>query len=100
MVRKAIKRWPKRWRGVNDAKKDRIVDLTMKAAEKAGTLVESDAADVALQAIAAVGSCARTIVMIEGQTQADEHREDQNDRLDTGKITENVVLRMEHDRGG
>ena len=41
-----------------------------------------------------IDSCVRTLAMLEGQQQADEHLAEKNARLDEGKATENFVQRQ------
>jgi hypothetical protein len=55
-------------------------------------LAQSPDPDVALDAAKTIGSIVRTAVAMEGQNQADEHMEAKEDRLDSGKVTENIGL--------
>ena len=91
MVRKAVGRWPKRWRGIDAAKKDRFVEGLMSAHDKAlSTMNETQNPELAMQATNLVLSAIRTAAVLEGQNQADDHLEDKNERLDSGKITERI----------
>ena len=66
-VRKAIARWPKRWRGVTDELKDAIVQDLKVARLEVDEIQEID------KRVAARVSIAKTVVAIESQTQADDH---------------------------
>jgi hypothetical protein len=55
-------------------------------------LAQSPDPDVALDAAKTIGSIVRTAVAMEGQNQADEHMEAKEERLDSGKVTENIGL--------
>ena len=74
----------KRWGGITDEKKQQYVQ----------------ALDVALRLALekrdqrGVNGCVKTLALLEGQNQADEHIEDKNKRLDEGKATENTVQRV------
>jgi isoleucyl-tRNA synthetase len=56
--------------------------------------IRSDVLKVLEEARAAktIGSIVRTAVAMEGQNQADEHMEAKEERLDSGKVTENIGL--------
>lgn len=89
MIHAAIKRWPKRWRGLSDDFKDTIVEgLAAAQAACRIALASADNPDAAVKASSAIANIARTAVMIEGQTQVDDWNQDKNDRLDSGKATE------------
>lgn len=74
----------KRWGGLDENAKDEAV-LAVRVAmgwglqNQNGKLVES---------------CVRTMAMLEGQNQTDDHLADKNARLDAGKATENAVQRV------
>lgn len=92
MVRQAIKSWPKRWRGLSDAKKDRFVEDIEIGSDIAREIAQnSEDPDLKLKAVMCLHSGARTVGMMEGQNQADEHLADKNARLDEGKATENIA---------
>lgn len=105
MVRNAIRRWPKRWRGHTPEKKERYAELNALAAEKAAQIMEADDPNLALAGVQAVNSCVRVAVAMESQEQADDihldaqeqedrrRREDQK-RLDEGKAS--AVVKQEH----
>jgi hypothetical protein len=94
-VHNFIKRRPKRWRGVTEAVKDRICETLEMAAIVAQKHMMNESPDVSLKAAAVAGSVGKTIQAIEGQNQADEHMEAKNERLDSGKATENIgILRV------
>lgn len=92
LVREAMKRWPKRWRGLTDAVKDELAASLRAANSVAITLAQSDDPQVALDAAKTITSVVRTAVAMEGQNQADEHLEAKEERLDAGKATENVGI--------
>lgn len=91
MVRKAAGRWPKRWRGIDAEKKERFVHGLVAAHDKAlETMTAAADPELAMQATALVLSAIKTAAVLEGQNQADDHLQDKNDRLDSGKATERV----------
>ncbi len=92
MTRMAMRRWPRRWRGLTDAVKDEMAASLRAANSVAIQLAQSPDPDVALDAAKTIGSIVRTAVAMEGQNQADEHMEAKEDRLDSGKVTENIGL--------
>lgn len=100
LIRQAVKRWPKRWRGLDDAKKDSFVAGLVEAHDTARDLMRNaidpkdqlDAANLVLSAV-------KTAAVIEGQNQADEHLEDKNARLDAGAVTERVETPVKFIRG-
>lgn len=88
-MRTAMTRWPKRWAGLTDEKKDFFAKILGDAAEKAGTALQS-AGDVDTQCkvIGEIASIVRTAVMMEAQNQSDEHKHEAYERVDSGKPTE------------
>ena len=92
MTRMAMRRWPRRWRGLTDAVKDEMAASLRAANSVAIQLAQSPDPDVALDAAKTIGSIVRTAVAMEGQNQADEHMEAKEERLDSGKVTENIGL--------
>lgn len=68
LIRQAIKHWPKRWRGITDERKARVVDEVFKAFDDAEEITDNPLARGQLR----IGA-AKTIAMIEGQNQCDEH---------------------------
>lgn len=79
-LREAIKRWPKRWRGLTDEFKAECVDGLREAMRVARH--EGDAN--------AIAGIVRTAAMIEGQNQADEHLLEKYERIDNGQATDKV----------
>lgn len=90
MIRQAKKNWPKRWKGIDDAKKAKWLnqletagDAAMKVLERPTRLVTDTSgqtaevldSEIALKAVNAVVSVVKTAAAIEGQNQADEHLE-------------------------
>jgi len=88
LIREAVKRWPKRWRGLTDSFKDSIVDDLVHAGEIARNMVEVDPA----AAVDRIVSIARTAIAMEGQVQADEHLDNKNQREDEGKGLQQVAV--------
>ena len=68
-IRTAIRRWPKRWRGVDDQFKDDIVK-GLKEAQADTTAIPDPEGRINARV-----SIARTVLLMEGQSQADEHLE-------------------------
>ena len=100
MVRKAAKRWPKRWSGIDDAKKTRFVEGLAAAHDKAmSTMQDSHDPELAMQAASLVLSAVKTAAVLEGQNQADDHMEEKNARIDEGKATERVEMPVKFIRG-
>ena len=95
-----MKRWPKRWRGLDDAKKEKFVEGLEEAHDTAREIMRGsvdskdrlDAAELVLSAI-------KTAAMIEAQNQADEHLEDKNARLDAGAVTDRVETPIKFIKG-
>jgi hypothetical protein len=95
MTRMAMRRWPRRWRGLTDAVKDELAESLRMANEAAQRLAANDNPEIALEGVKMIPSIVRTGVLMEAQCQADEHLADKNERLDSGKATENVgILRV------
>lgn len=87
LARQLMKNNPKRWQ-MSEADRERFTRNAMAAQDKA-----FDASD--LGAFAAVG---RLIVTMEGQNQADELDRKKDERLDSGKATENMRFIVEPPR--
>lgn len=92
MLHEAIRRWPKRWRGLTDEFKDELAASLRMANETAKELASKGDPETALEAIKMIPNIVRVGVAMEGQNQADEHLAEKNERIDTGKATENVGL--------
>jgi hypothetical protein len=92
LVREAMKRWPRRWRGLTEAVKEEMAASLRAANSVAIQLAQSPDPSVALDAAKTITSVVRTAVAMEAQVQADEHLEAKEDRLDSGKATENVGI--------
>jgi hypothetical protein len=92
LVRKAMRRWPKRWRGLTDEFKDELAGSLRLANEVAARGLTSDDPELALKAVAAVTGAVRTGIAMEAQVQADEHLAAKEERLDAGDPTENVQV--------
>ena len=92
LVREAIKRWPKRWAGVDVDLKADFIEGMKEAHKKAREILKAPDPELALKAVQAIGSILKTAVAMEGQVQADDHLADKNERLDGGKSTENVAI--------
>jgi hypothetical protein len=100
LVRSAMKRWPKRWRGLDDAKKDKFVQGLEEAHDTAreimhGSVDNKDRLDAAGLVLSAI----KTAAMIEAQNQSDEHLQDKNDRLDAGAVTDRVETPIKFIKG-
>ena len=100
LVRSAMKRWPKRWRGLDDAKKEKFVEGLEEAHDTAREIMRGsvDSKD-RLDAAGLVLSAIKTAAMIEAQNQADEHLEDKNARLDAGAVTDRVETPIKFIKG-
>lgn len=70
----------KRWHGVDDGLKERATRALGIAIEIA--VASQDARNIA--------GCVKTLAVLEGQNQADEHLEEKYARLDSGQATETV----------
>lgn len=100
LVRQVVKRWPKRWRGIDDAKKTKFVEGLAAAHDKAmSTMQDSHDPELAMQAASLVLSAVKTAAVLEGQNQADDHMEEKNARIDEGKATERVEMPVKFIRG-
>lgn len=67
LVRKAIREWSGRWRGVDDALKSAIVEDLKDARVDAASIQDVE------KRVNARVSIAKTVIAMEGQNQADEH---------------------------
>lgn len=94
MIRREMTRHPKRWRGITDEVKDTIVAITVKAAQASAGMIDSGDPHLIDSGVRGATSAARTLAMIEGQNQADEHLAEKNARLDAGLTTENVGMKL------
>lgn len=100
LVRQAMKRWPKRWRGLDDAKKDKFIAGLEEAHDTAREVMRSSVeVRDQLSAAGLVLSAVKTAAMIEAQHQADEHLDDKNARLDAGAVTDRVETPIKFIRG-
>lgn len=70
-IRRAIARWPKRWRGLTDDRKDRLLAQLNAAGEIAYQCLDDP--NQALDAAKTVASIAKTMAVMEGQEQKDQH---------------------------
>ena len=86
MIRTLATRYPKRWGGVSDEVKARVVGELVAALDEVPQVDKPEKrADIR-------ASVARTFAMIEAQNQADDHLAEKNARLDAGKPTEGVAV--------
>lgn len=79
-----VERKQQRWGGLDDSLRRQAVKAqayALKLATDKGNVREID-------------SCVRTLAMLEGQHQTDEHLEDKNKRLDDGKATESQAIQV------
>jgi hypothetical protein len=90
LIRSTITRRPRRWAGVTDQIKAEVVAGLGKALGAAVKHIENGV-DV-LDAAKVVASVGKTFEALEGQCQKDEHRAEDHDRLDKGKLTGAVKL--------
>ncbi len=93
LIRQAVKNWPKRWRGLTDDFKDKVIsglDIGLEVASRTAKTTESS--DFAIRAASAIASIGKTVAMMEKQMQDDEHLQDKNTRLDAGLATERVAV--------
>lgn len=81
-LRQALTWWPGRWSKMDQARRDRIVDELFRAVD------EVEAIDDPVVRVAARASLVKTAVMIEGQTQKDQHKA--IDKLAADKHQHNV----------
>jgi hypothetical protein len=92
LIRQTIKNRPKRWAGVTPEVKETILRLLSQGVVKAGDMLENSNIEIQSEGIKHINSAAKTLVMMEGQCQADEHLDEKHARLDAGLTTENVAL--------
>ena len=91
LVRSTIRNRPKRWRGLDDSLKDELLGGLREANRVARAHLTDP--DKSLEAAKVVGQLVKTGAVMEAQHQADEHLEDKNERLDSGKATENFGVK-------
>jgi len=89
MLNEALRRWPKRWRGLDDDTKTEFVVGLKEANQTARAHLQDP--DRGLDAAKAVAQIVGVATKIEAQIQADDHVEDKNRRLDEGKPTERLA---------
>jgi hypothetical protein len=78
LIRTAVsRRWP-----VKQELREKVVD----ALDRAMTVAQEQGD------VGAIVDVSKTLVVIEGQNQTDDHLADKNDRLDQGKLTERVAV--------
>lgn len=90
LIRSTIARRPRRWAGVTDQIKAEVVAGLGKALGAAVKHIENGVH--VLDAAKVVASVGKTFEALEGQCQKDEHRAEDHDRLDKGKLTGAVKL--------
>ncbi len=90
LVRTQLSRYPKRWAGITDDVKDSIVD-DLKWARKQARECPGTEFDP-LAGAKVVISVARTLAMIEGQNQADDHHADKQANDDKRLVMDAVSL--------
>ena len=90
LVRQSLKGRPRRWAGVTDEVKLAVVMGLQKALHAATVHIENGV-DV-LDAAKVVASVGKTFEALEGQCQKDEHRAEDQERIDSGKATQAVQL--------
>lgn len=90
MVREATKKWPRRWAGVDDELKGLLTEGLKSAAMVAGECMSTRVDP--LEAAKVMASVAKTVVAMEAQCQADEHRAEDQARIDGGKATQAIKL--------
>lgn len=100
LVRQAIKNWPRRWRKLSPEFLDKMVDDLEWARQQAMSNPATE--DDPLNGAKVILSVVKTVAMMEGQHQIDDHKQDTNDRLDAGKNTANVghTIKVEFDNAG
>lgn len=98
MIRSAITRRPKRWRGLSEEVKNTIIDDCVWARTQAReNLAHTDLPG----AIDRVLSAAKTLTLIEGQNQRDELAEVEAQKPGVQvNVQNNQVIKVEFDRGG
>lgn len=98
-LRQAIKNWPKRFRGITDARKDRWLNDLDEARDKArGVVMDIDP----VEGVKAIVSIVKTELAMELANQKDEHVAAGVGAGATVNIQQNApaVYRLEVDRGG
>jgi len=84
-IREAVKRWPRRWAGIDAAKKKKWTDQLECAGDVAETLMnQADDAETKLNAAKTLVSVVKTAAMMEGQNQSDEHKQSDIDNPRSG----------------
>ena len=84
-IRKASQRWPRRWAGIDAAKKKKWTDQLECAGDVAETLMnQADDAETKLNAAKTLVSVVKTAAMMEGQNQSDEHKQSDIDNPRSG----------------
>lgn len=97
-IRTAIKRWPKRWRGLSDEFKDQISEDLRWARTQAREVIANENLEAA---VGIVMSVAKTATLMEGQNQKDDHAEAGVGKGDvTVNVQQNQIIKVEFDRGG
>ena len=92
LIRQTIKNRPRRWAGVTPEVKATILELLNKGVVKAGDMLDNQNIEIQSEGIKHINSAAKTLVMMEGQCQADEHLDEKHARLDNGQATEAVKM--------
>ena len=91
MLNEALRRWPKRWRGLNDETKDELVE-GLKEANRVARAQLTDP-DSSLDAAKTVAQIVGVAARIEGQNQADDHHADDVKRgANEGAKVQTIVL--------
>lgn len=72
-IRSAIRRWPKRWKGIDEAKKQKWLEQLEVAGDSVQELLSSHDPGMRMEAAKVVVSVVKTATAMEGQNQADEH---------------------------
>jgi len=90
MVRKALMKRPRRWAGVDADFKAQMVEGLKEAAAVARECIAAKVDP--LDAAKVIASVVRTAVAIEDQCQKDEHRAEDQERIDSGKATGAIKL--------
>lgn len=90
LVRRSLANRPKRWAGVTDEVKAAVVAGLSKALHTATVHIDNGVDP--LDAAKVVASVGRTFEALEAQCQKDEHRAEDQDRMDNGKPTGAIKL--------
>jgi hypothetical protein len=90
LIRSSIARRPKRWAGVTDEVKAAVVAGLNKALGAAVKHIENGVE--VLDAAKVVASVGKTFEALESQCQKDEHRAEDQERIDSGKATGAIKL--------